>query len=168
MRFERDSRGGPSASRPSRGNRGVRVVAALEASKAAVVLIAGFGLLSAVHLGAAQVAEDLARQMHLNPAKGTPHIFIDLARDTSSGQLRLLAAGAFAYAAMRSAEAFGLWRQRRWAVWFSVASGAVYVPIELYEISQGFSAVKFVTLLVNLGIVACMAHTLRASRAITG
>ncbi len=148
-----------------RSSHGVRVVAALEASKAAIVLIAGFGLLSALHQGAAQVAEDLARQMHLNPAKGYPQIFIDLARDTSNAQLRLLAAGAFGYAAMRGIEAFGLWRRRRWAVWFSVASGAVYVPIELYEIAQGFSAIKLVTLLVNLGIVACMAYALRVSGA---
>lgn len=160
MTFGRDTRGEPT---PARFFRGVRVVAALEAAKAAVVLIAGFGLLSAVHLGAAQVAEDLARQMHLNPATGYPRIFIDLARDTSNAQLWLLAAGAFGYAAMRSVEAFGLWRHRRWAVWLSVASGAVYVPIEVYEIGQGFSAIKLLTLLVNLGIVAYMALTLRAS-----
>ena len=161
MSLERSSGGEPA---PTRSFRGVRVVAALEASKAAVVLIAGFGLLSAVHLGAAQVAEDLARQMHLNPAQGYPRVFVDLARDTSNTQLRLLAAGAFGYAAMRGIEAFGLWRQRRWAEWFSVASGAIYVPLELYEIAQGFSAVKLVTLLANLGIVGYMAYTLRVSR----
>ena len=148
----------------SRSARGVRVVALLEAAKGAIVLVAGFGLLSVIHQGAAQVAEGLARQMHLNPAQGYPRIFIDLARDTSNAQLRLLAVGAFGYAAMRGIEAFGLWRARRWALWFSVASGAVYVPIEIYEIATGFSAVKLVTLLANVGIVAFMAITLRASR----
>ena len=147
-----------------RSAHGVRVIAVLEMAKAAVVLIAGFGLLSALHHGAAQVAEDLARQMHLNPAKGYPRIFIDLANDTSNSQLRLLAAGAFGYAAMRGVEAFGLWRRRRWAEWFSVASGAVYVPIELAEIARGFTWVKLAMLLVNLGIVAYMAYALRVSR----
>lgn len=148
----------------SPATRGVRVVAALEAAKAAAVVIAGFGLLSAVHHGAAQVAEDLVRQLHLNPAKGYPRIFIDLADDTSNSQLRLLAAGAFGYAAMRGIEAFGLWRRRRWAEWFSVASGTIYVPFELAELAKGVTAVRVVTLLVNLGIVAYMAYALRVSR----
>ena len=144
--------------------RGVRLVAALEAAKAAAVVIAGFGLLSAVHQGASQIAEDLVRQLHLNPAKGYPRIFIDLAADTSNSQLRLLAAGAFGYATMRGIEAFGLWRHRRWAEWFSVASGAIYVPFELIEIAKGVTTLRLVTLAVNLGIVAYMAYALRVSR----
>jgi uncharacterized membrane protein (DUF2068 family) len=148
----------------TRSTHGVRVIAVLELTKALVVLVAGFGLLSAIHQGAAQVAEDVARQMHLNPAKGYPRIFIDLANDTSNAQLRLLAAGAFGYAVMRGVEAFGLWCKRRWAERFSVASGAVYVPIELAEIAKGFTWVKLAMLLVNLGIVAYMAYALRVSR----
>lgn len=152
----------PSHARPA--TRGVRVVAALEAAKAAAVVLAGFGLLSAVHQGAAQIAEELVRHLHLNPANRYPRIFIDLAENTSSSQLRLLAAGAFGYAAMRGVEAFGLWNRRRWAEWFSVASGAVYVPIEVAELAKGVSALKLFTLLVNLGIVAYMAYALRVSR----
>jgi uncharacterized membrane protein (DUF2068 family) len=102
----------------------VRVVALLEASQAAVALVAGFGLLSAIHEGAAQIVEALVQHVHLNPAKGYPHVFIDLARNTSNSQLWVLAAGAFSYAALRCDEAFGLWRGRRWAAWLSVASGA--------------------------------------------
>jgi uncharacterized membrane protein (DUF2068 family) len=102
--------------------------------------------------------------MHLNPAKGYPEVFVALARETSNSQLRLLAAGAFAYAALRGVEAFGLWRQRRWAEWLSVASGVIYVPFELFEIAHGVSTLKIVTLLANAGIVAYMAHALRVSR----
>jgi uncharacterized membrane protein (DUF2068 family) len=150
-------------SNPTRTTHGVRVVALMEAAKAAIVLVAGFGLLSAIHKGAAQVADDLARHMHLNPAQGFPHIFVDLAGKTSSSQLWLLAAGAFGYAAMRATEAFGLWHRRRWAEWFAVASGGLYVPVEFYEIARGFSGIKLVMLLANLGIVAYMAYALRVS-----
>ena len=136
----------------------------LEASKAAIVLVAGFGLLTAVHEGAAQLAEALVQHMHLNPAKGYPRVFVDLASDTSNSQLWLLSAGAFSYAAMRCVEAFGLWHRRRWAEWFSVASGMVYVPVELYEIAHGFGALKLGALLVNAGIVAYMLYALRAAR----
>jgi uncharacterized membrane protein (DUF2068 family) len=143
---------------------GVRVVAAFEAAKGAVVLAAGFGVLSAVHKDLAGIVETLVRHLHLNPAKGTPRVFVDLARNSSSAQLWLLAAAAFAYAALRLAEAYGLWTKRRWAEWFAVLSGAIYVPFEIYEIAQGFSPLKLTTLLVNVGIVLFMAYALRASR----
>ena len=143
---------------------GIRVVAAFEAAKGAVVLAAGFGLLSAAHKGLAAIVESLVRHLHLNPAKGTPRVFVELARNTSSTQLWMLAAAAFAYAALRLAEAYGLWHKRRWAEWFAIVSGAIYVPFEIYELDKGFSVLKATTLLVNVGIVLFMAYALRASR----
>lgn len=142
--------------------RGVRLVALLEAAKGAVVLVAGFGILEALHVGAARLFDELARHMHLNLAKGTPRIFAELAADTSDQQLQLLAAAAFAYVAVRAVEAYGLWRRRRWAEWFAVASGAIYVPFELYELAQGASVLKVFTLFANLALVAYMASVLRA------
>jgi uncharacterized membrane protein (DUF2068 family) len=102
--------------------------------------------------------------MHLNPAKGYPRVFIELAHNTSNSQLWLLAAGAFSYAALRWVEAFGLWRRRDWTAWFSVASGAVYVPVELVEIARGVSALRVGALLVNLAIVAYVLYALREAR----
>jgi uncharacterized membrane protein (DUF2068 family) len=148
----------------ARSDAGVRVVAVLEAAKAAIVLIAGFGLLSAIHHGAAQIAEELARHMHLNPASRYPRVFLDLARNVTNAQLWMLAAAAFGYAVMRSVEALGLWHKRRWAEWFSVASGAVYVPFELVEIARGFSVLRLTTLVVNVGVVLYMLYALRVSR----
>jgi len=148
---------------PGRIASGLRVVALYEGAKAVLVLIAGFGLLSAIHHGAALLAEELVRQMHLNPAQGYPRVFIDLTRDASNAQLWLFASGAFAYAALRSVQAVGLWQQRRWAEWLSVASSGVYVPVELYELARGYSAIKLAALLANVAIVVYMAYALRAS-----
>jgi uncharacterized membrane protein (DUF2068 family) len=153
---------------PGRIASGLRLVALYEGAKAAIVLVAGFGLLTAIHQGAARLAEELVRQMHLNPAQGYPRVFIDLTRDASNAQLWLFAAGAFGYAALRSVQAVGLWQQRRWAEWLSVASSGVYVPIELYEIARGYSAIKLTALLANVGIVVYMAYALRASRRSAG
>lgn len=144
-----------------RAARGVRLVALLEAAKGAVVLVAGFGVLDAVHVGAARLFDELAGHMHLNLAKGTPHAFADLAANTSDRQLQLLAAAAFAYVVIRAVEAFGLWNRRRWAEWFSVASGLVYVPFEVVELTRGASALKVALLVANLALVVYMASVLR-------
>ena len=111
-----------------------------------------------------RLAEDLVGHFHLNPASRYPRIFIEAANRSSDVRLWLLAALAFGYAALRLAEAYGLWRRRRWAEWFAVASGGIYVPIEIYELFHGLSTIKVATLVVNVGIVLYMGHALWHSR----
>ncbi len=144
--------------------RGLRVVAMFEAAKGMLVLLAGFGVLVIVNHGTAQMADALVLHLHLNPAKGVPRVFVELMNDTSNRQLQALAAGALAYAVLRLAEAFGLWRARAWAEWLSVVSGTIYVPFELYELSRGVTMLRLGMLLVNLGIVAYMLFALWRAR----
>lgn len=158
------SRSAADASKARSAARGVRLVALLEAAKGAVVLIAGLGILEVMHVGAARFVDDLVGHMHLNLANGTPRVFADLANNTSDRQLQLLAAAAFAYVAVRATEAFGLWNRRRWAEWFSVASGLVYVPFELVELAHGVTPLRIGMLLVNLGVVIYMLRTLWLAR----
>lgn len=149
------------ANKTQRAARGVRLVALMEAAKGAVVLVAGLGVLEVMHVGAAQFVDDLVGHMHLNLANGTPRVFADFANNISDRQLQLLAAAAFAYVAVRAAEAWGLWNRRRWAAWFSVASGLVYLPFELVELAHGASALKLALLAANLAVVVYMAGVLR-------
>src|SRR4051794_11518087 len=122
--------------------RGVRTVAVVEALKGALVLIAGFGLLSLVHHDLQAVAERLVRQLHLNPARHYPRVFIEAASRTSDSRLRTLAALAFLYAVMRFVEAYGLWHLRAWAEWFGIISGSIYLPIEVYGLFKHPTWVK--------------------------
>ena len=64
---------------------------------------------------------------------------------------------------MRGVEAFGLWHGRRWAEWFALVAGALYIPVEIYEIIHHVSWLKVAVLAVNAGIVLAMAYALRHS-----
>lgn len=139
---------------------GERVVAAFEAAKGVLVLLVGFGLLTVVDQDVQSVAEELVRTLHLNPANHLPRIFLDAVERVGDTRLWLLAALALGYAGLRLAEAYGLWFQRRWAEWFAVASGSLYVPLEVYAIWHRESWVRVGTLVVNIAIVAFMALTL--------
>ena len=143
---------------------GVRVVAVFEAAKGLLILLAGLGLLSLVHQDLQALAEDLVRHFHLNPASRYPRIFLELADRAADLRLWLLAALAFAYAGLRLVEAYGLWRGRRWAEWLAVASGAIYVPIEIYELFSGVTPLKAGTLALNVAIVAYMGWMLWTAR----
>lgn len=133
--------------------KGERVVAALEAGKGLLVLLLGFGLLAFVDEGTQTLAEELVRTLHLNPARHLPRIFLEAAERAADVRLWVLAAFALAYAGLRLAEAYGLWLGRRWAEWFAVASGGLYIPLEIYSLLQRMSWVRVATLMANAAIV---------------
>jgi uncharacterized membrane protein (DUF2068 family) len=144
---------------------GIRAVAIVEAAKAALVLLAGLGLLALVHRDVQAIAERFIRHSHLNPASKYPRIFIDAADKLTDSRLWLLAGFAALYAAVRGIEAFGLWRERRWAEWFALASGGIYLPVEIYEVLHRVTWIKVSVLLINAAVVAYMALALKNSAA---
>ncbi|UUZ63535.1 DUF2127 domain-containing protein [Polaromonas sp. P1-6] len=139
---------------------GVRAVAALEAAKGILVLLAGFGLLSLIHHNAQQLAAQVLGHLHLNPANRYPRIFIDAAAALTEPRLKLLAIGAATYALVRFVEAYGLWRSRRWAEWFAAISGAIYIPFELYELRHHVGWLTVAALFLNVLVVALVARAL--------
>lgn len=143
-------------------NKGERVIAVFEAAKGVAVLLAGFGLLTLVHKNVQEIVEKLILHLHFDPAKRYPHIFIDLAAHIGDVQLWLLALFAAVYAGLRILEAYGLWLGMRWAQWLAVVTGCIYLPLEIYELSIGYSLIKLMTLTANVGIVLYMAYRIRA------
>jgi len=138
----------------------LRAVAVIEFVKGALVLVAGAGLLTLVHRDVQDVAENLIRHLHLNPASHAPRIFIDLAGRLSSNDLWLLAIGAGIYAVVRLTEGYGLWRDRLWAEWLGAVSGLIYVPFELHALSKGVTALRLTTLVINLVVVWVLSDAL--------
>jgi uncharacterized membrane protein (DUF2068 family) len=140
---------------------GVRVVAAIEGAKGALVLAMGIGLHRLAHHDVRAFAVHLLHQFHLNPASHYPSIFLHAMENVSDTRLQMLALGALAYSGVRFVEAYGLWRERRWAEWLAAVGGAIYIPFELYHLWLHVTAVKLGLLAVNVVIVAYMARLLR-------
>jgi uncharacterized membrane protein (DUF2068 family) len=150
------------ASRSS--NAALRTVAVLEGAKGALVLLVGVGLLSLIHHDVQRLAEDLVRHFHLNPARHYPRIFIHAAANLTNGRLQLLAAAAMLYALIRLVEAYGLWRARSWAEWFAVLSGAIYIPVELFDLFHGVTSTKLLLLAANSVIIIYLIRELELKR----
>lgn len=134
----------------------LRSIALYEAGKGALVLVTGLGLLSLLHHDIQHIVERLLLHLHLNPAARYPHIFLDAASQLTEPRMLLLAAGAAAYSAVRFIEAYGLWRERRWAEWFAAFSGGIYIPFELYELQARITLLSLGALLINMAIVVFM------------
>ncbi len=88
---------------------------------------------------------------------GTAHsgILKDLDRlfALSTAKLYLVGVVAAAYTAMLVAEAVGLWRARRWAEYLTFVETGLLVPFEIYELTSSITALKVLTLVINLAIV---------------
>jgi uncharacterized membrane protein (DUF2068 family) len=143
---------------------GLKTIATVEALKGAVVLLAAAGVISLVHENAQVLAEEIVRHFHLNPASRYPRIFLDALASLNSTRLWFLAAGASLYAAVRFLEAYGLWHERAWAEWLGVISGALYVPLEIYELILGVTLIKLILFITNMVIVVFLGRTLQRNR----
>jgi uncharacterized membrane protein (DUF2068 family) len=58
-----------------------------------------------------------------------------------------------AYAALEATEMVGLWFAKRWAEYLTFIATTAFVPFEIYELTHGISALKMLTLVVNLAVV---------------
>ena len=143
--------------------KGLRAVAILEISKAIVVLLAGIGILTTMGADPAVSATHLIQFLHLNPTGDYVGRFLRAIARLEESQLGLLAGLALIYTVVRLFEAYGLWYQRRWAEWIAALGGAIYIPVELYELYYRPSWITVAALLINIGIVAYMVGVLRES-----
>ena len=145
-------------------HRTLQLVAFFEAVKGLVVFAAGFGMLALLHRDARHIAESLVTRLHIDPDRHFAGVFLNLASKLTDARLWGFAALALLYTAVRWAEAYGLWMNRRWAAWLGAASGAIYLPVEAWELWHKPSGVKGATLALNVAVVAYLLWTLRAGR----
>lgn len=148
----------------SRDRRALAVVATFEALRGVLALIGASGLLLWVHASLHDAALRLLAHLHLNPASTYPHIFVDAATHLDNTNLTLLAVGAAGYAALRFAEAWGLYRHAAWAEVLAAVSGAIYVPFEIVGLWHGVNALGVSALALNLVVVAIMVAALLRRR----
>lgn len=141
---------------PKRWKGLIRVVALFEATKGVLVLLAGISALTLIHQDIQAFAERLVGHLHLDPAKHYPRIFLNAAKHATVTHLWVLAALAAGYAVLRFIEAYGLWRDRRWAEWFAAISGGVYIPFELFKMFSRPTWLALGVLLSNALVVSFM------------
>ena len=138
--------------------RALRAVASVEFGKGLVVLLAGFGVLSLVHRDAWDVAESFLEWLHISPEAHYAQVFLNLADEVTDAKLWAVAVGALAYSTLRFLEAYGLWRERAWAEWLAMISGAIYLPFEVVELLRQPDWVRLAILVVNLAVVLYMVY----------
>ena len=145
--------------------RALRAIATFEAVKGVVALAASLGLLSLLHRDLHQIAVSLIGHIGLNPGDHYPAMVLRDLDQLAGANLRSLMLAASAYVVVRLLEAYGLWNERVWGEWLGAASGAMYVPFELWHLIHRATLATAVVITLNLAVVVFLGWQLWSRRA---
>ena len=145
-----------------RQKQALRAVAFIEFVKGGFVLLMGVCALLLVHQDVWLFAESLLALFHVNSDRHFALVFLDFADNVTDARLWAAARIAFAYATLRFAEAYGLWRARAWAEWVACVSGTILLPFEVRELLRGVTLLRSAIFVGNLAIVFYMFYLLRS------
>lgn len=137
---------------------GIKAIAIFEAVKGLGALCVGIGLLAIINRDFSNAGEELINFLSINRDGTLGQYLIEASRRLTKENIELFLAFAVVYVAMRFIEAYGLWKLRAWAQWFGIISGAVYIPIELYDIYKRPTIFTIGLLFINIVIVAYLIY----------
>ena len=138
------------------GKSSIRVIAAWEAIKGVLVLLAGGVAVYVFRPDDEHTIEEFVGHFHLNPAGHTSRVFQRALEHLQDVHLVLLASGALLYALLRFVEAYGLWFEKRWGWILGIASAALYLPLEIREMFTRFTWTSVGLFFVNMAIVVVL------------
>jgi uncharacterized membrane protein (DUF2068 family) len=147
-----------------RQRRVLRAVASFEFAKGIFVVLMGLCAVALVHKDAWLIAESLLALFHVNTDSRSAQMLLDFADSVTDARLWAAARIAFAYAALRFTEAYGLWRERTWAEWIAFVSGALLLPFEIRELFHGLTVFRCALFIGNLAVVSYMLYIILANR----
>ncbi len=139
----------------------LRLVALVEWAKGAVALLLAMGMVTAGPVRLQHGLILLTDRLHIGRRHG-PFALIDQGIDI--GTLDIIAALCGAYALLRAAEGWGLWRQRAWAEWMGIVSAAAYLPLDALGLQRHPGPVSAMALVLNVGLIALLSMSLRRRR----
>lgn len=142
----------------------LRAVATFEFFKGVFVLLMGILALALVHKDVWLIAQSLLAAFHIDTDRRSAQLFLTFADNITDAWLWTAAQIAFAYAALRFAEAYGLWHERTWAEWVALVSGALLMPMEIRELLRGLTWLRGATFAGNLAVVLYMLYVILAGR----
>ena len=141
-----------------RSRNGLHLIAAFEAAKGAIVLALSLGLFNLMHRDVQEIAMHLVAQLGLHPGHKYSEALLHFIRGINQSQILGFALIALAYSAIRFVEAYGLWKEKSWAKWLAILSGALYLPYEFYHLYLHFTWIKVGVTVFNILLVLYLVY----------
>ena len=141
-------------------HRGLRTVATIEAIKGVLAVVTGVALVEVIRrdVDLEDVAHHLLVALRIDPDLKISHYFLRTVERVNDANHWNIVAIVGLYAGLRFLESYGLWRQRIWAEWLAIISGAIYLPFELRALIRHPTPIHWAVLLINIVIVLYIAY----------
>jgi uncharacterized membrane protein (DUF2068 family) len=93
------------------------------------------------------------RQVHFDVSDSATVKSIEKVLHAKPSTLNLIAFGILLYGLLQIAEGIGLWSLKRWGEYVAVVGTTLFIPLEVYELTDKISWLKIVVLLINVAAV---------------
>jgi uncharacterized membrane protein (DUF2068 family) len=100
-------------------------------------------------------------QIHFNVSDSATIHTIEKVLNAKQSTLNLIAFGILFYGLLQIAEGVGLWVLKRWGEYVAVVGTTLFIPLEVYELTDKISWLKITALLVNIAAVLYLLLTKR-------
>ncbi len=151
----------PRTDEGARHDRLLPWIAAERTIRSIVLLAIGVVLITHPHTNWGNSITNLARHLGFDPSRNGIQKIIAKVRAISPDKYEVFGVIAVAYGLLEGAEAYGLWRRRRWGEYLTVvATSLLFIP-EIYELAEKPSALKVAALLLNILVVVYLVVRLR-------
>jgi uncharacterized membrane protein (DUF2068 family) len=134
----------------SRHNRWLILIAAFKLAQALLFVLVGIGALHLLHKDVGDLIAQLADHLRFNPESRFVNVLLDRAELIDDRLLRRIGAAVFIYAGLDLLEGIGLFLEKAWAEYLTLAITASFLPLELFEIFRRVTGVRVGLLMVNL------------------
>jgi uncharacterized membrane protein (DUF2068 family) len=140
-----------SRSRPENHNRLLLLIAIYKFLHAAVFFAIGLGARHLLHKDVADELDLLARHLRFNPESHLINFILDKAALVNDPLLRRIGFLAFCYGTVTLIEAIGLYLEKAWGEFLTLAITASFLPWEIFEIVRHhFTWFKAGLLIINI------------------
>jgi uncharacterized membrane protein (DUF2068 family) len=121
--------------------------------KALVLIVVGIGILKLVHHDIVDVLIRWVGMVHVDPDNKYFQMVVTKLWSVDDRKLKEVGAGTFFYAGLFLTEGVGLVLRKTWAEYFTIIVTGSFIPVEVYLMTQHFTAARVLATLVNIGIV---------------
>jgi uncharacterized membrane protein (DUF2068 family) len=138
-----------SLKRPQRHNRWLILIAAFKLAQALLFIALGVGAFRLLHKDVGDVITRLIEHLRFNPESRLVNFILDKAQLVDDRILRRIGAVVFIYAGLDLVEGIGLYLEKAWAEYFTLAITASFLPWEIFEIFRRLTWIRAGLLILN-------------------
>ena len=125
------------------------LIAAFKLAQALLFIALGVGAVRLLHKDVSDVLTRLIEHLRFNPESRLVNFVLDKASLVTDKVLRRIGAVVFIYAGLDLLEGIGLYLEKVWAEYFTVAITGSFLPWEIYEVYRKLTWIRAGLLILN-------------------